>query len=107
MLEDTLAGAAGTPVLPVSHIVKGRLVEGLDVVHHSRDLGCEFATPMIDPDALVWQRRDPLPMLDVPLSEVISFLVALGQRLDFDTNDHLRHSYDGMLRVSALGPARA
>ena len=91
-------------VLPVQHFIKGRQTGGTECIHRSRDMGCEFATPAIDPDALVWQRRDPLPMLDVPLEEIVSFLVELGKQLNFDTNDLLRESFAGMCRVSALGP---
>ena len=104
MLEKVLEGQSAAPVLQVAHYIKGELVHGLDVVHHARDMGCEFATPAIDPDALIWQRRDPLPLLDVPLAEIVSFLVELGKRLDFDRNALLREAYQGMLRVSALGP---
>lgn len=104
MLDERLKDGEARQILPVPHVVKGQVVHGLDVIHHSRDMGCEFATPSLDLDALVWQRRDPPPMLDVPLREIVAFLVELGKRLDFDRNDLLRQSYDGMLRVSALGP---
>lgn len=104
MLKEDIDGGRVDQVLPVSHFIKGNPLHGLDVIHFSRDMGCEFATPTIDPDALVWQRREPLPLLDVPLEEIMSFLVELGKRLDFDKNDLLRQAYDGMLRVSALGP---
>ncbi len=104
MLEDNPEGAAVGQVLPVSHFVRGRVIEGLDVVHQSRDMGCAFATPAIAPDELVWSRREPMPLLDVPLEEIVSFLEELGRELDFDRNELLQQAYEGMLRVSALGP---
>ena len=104
MLKENVADREAGRVLPVPHFIKGRLVEGIDTLHESRDMGCQFGTPALDPDALVWQRRDPLPMLDVPLEEIVSFLVELGQQLDFDRNERLREAFEGMNRVSALGP---
>ena len=102
-LED-LPAVTATRVLPVQHFIKGQLVHGLGTVHHSRDMGAEFATPAIDPDQLVWSRRDQLPMLDVPIADILDFLVELGAALDFDKNVMLQRALEGMNRVSALGP---
>lgn len=104
MLNAEIAEGAAQRILPVPHVIRGRTIDGLDRVHTSRDMGIDFATPAIDPDQLVWSRREPLPMLDTPISEVMDFLIELGARLDFDTNVHLQQAFEGMNRVSALGP---
>lgn len=85
-------------------LINGHLVHGLDTIHHSRDMGSEFATPAIDPDQLVWSRRDRLSMLDVAIAEILDYLVELGLALDFDKNEMLQQAFAGMNRVSALGP---
>lgn len=104
MLKAENSEATAQRILPVPHVIRGRLVKGLDQVHTSRDMGVDFATPAIDPDALIWTRREPLPMLDMPIAEVIDFLVELGTRLDLDRNAALQQAFEGMNRVSALGP---
>ena len=38
--------------------VRGMVVEGADVVHRSRDLGVDFATPKIDLNSLVHPRTE-------------------------------------------------
>lgn len=103
MLENTLQRSPAEQVLPVSHFVRGRVIEGVGVLHQSRDAGCAFATPVIDFDELVWSRREPMPMLDMPLAEIVAFLVELGERLNFDRNDLLQQACQSMQRVSALG----
>jgi len=104
MLKTEISEASAHPVLPVPHVVRGRLIHGVERVYTSRDMGVNFATPVIDPDALVWTRREPLPMLDTPISEILDFLVELGTRLDLDVNTSLQQAFEGMIRVSALGP---
>jgi hypothetical protein len=89
--------------LAVPHAIRGKLIYGSENIYSSRDMGADFATPALDADALIWSRREPLPMLDTPLSEVMDFLVELGQRLDFDRNAWLQQSFEGMRKVSALG----
>ena len=66
--------------LPVPHVLKGRLVEGSDVEHRG------FATPTIDLDDLVWPRQDLPPAYDLPIAQVIDFLEATGEALDFESN---------------------
>jgi len=104
MLKTEIREAGARPILQVPHVVRGRLIDGLDAVYTSRDMGVDFATPAIDPDALVWTRREPLPMLNMPIAEILDFLVELGARLDLDTNASLQQAFEGMNRVSALGP---
>ncbi|WP_306320048.1 MULTISPECIES: acyl-CoA reductase [unclassified Streptomyces] len=61
--------------------LRGRLYEGQDRTHRSRDLGVAFTTPALDLDGAVHPRGEVPPLLDVPLAEIIDFLVATGERL--------------------------
>lgn len=80
--------------------VRGHVVEGMDVVHRSRDLGVDFATPKIDLDELVHPRTELPPLLNVKLSEIIDFLVESGQRLRDDKNPYVEACIDRMAKVS-------
>ena len=84
--------------LQVPHIVKGRLVEGADVDHG------RLLTPTIDLDDLVWSRREPGPAFDVSIEEVIDLLVAVGERLEPDTNPWLAASMDWARSNGSLSP---
>jgi hypothetical protein len=37
-------------ILRAHHFVQGKLVQGQEVLHRSRDLGADFTTPAIDLD---------------------------------------------------------
>jgi hypothetical protein len=86
----------------VDHFVRGRLVLGDAVKHRSRDLGVDFVTPAIDLDALVAPRSELPPLLDVPLSEIVDFLVEAGQRMNLDTNPHLQAALEHTVKVNPL-----
>jgi hypothetical protein len=58
--------------------LRGELVEGRDATHRSRDLGVTFATPRIALDRVVHPRTEVPPLLNVPLAEIIDFLVETG-----------------------------
>lgn len=88
--------------IPVSFFLRGEVITGGPVMHTSRDLGISFATPEIDLDRLVMPRSEPPPLLDVPLSEIMDFLVECGKRMDFETNPHLRESLEFTVRTSLL-----
>ncbi len=88
-------------VLAAHHFARGKLIEGDDVRHRSRDLGGYFTTPAIDLDELVTPRTELPPLLDVPLSEIIDFLVETGERLDLSTNEHLQECLE---RLAATNP---
>jgi hypothetical protein len=83
------------------HFVQGRVVEGADVQHRSRDLGADFATPVIDLDAIVTPRSQLPPLLGTPLSEIIDFLVEVGERLQLDRNPYLQECLE---HVAATNP---
>ena len=86
----------------VDHFVRGKLVSGDAVRHRSRDLGVDFVTPEIDLNALVAPRSELPPLLDVPLTEIVDFLVEAGARMDFETNPHLREALEHTVKVNPL-----
>jgi hypothetical protein len=83
---DIKKNAATTVSAPF--FARGELIEGSDAVHRSRDLGVNFATPKINLDRIVHPRTELPPLLNVPLAEIIDFLVETGQRL-IDPNNAL------------------
>lgn len=70
----------------VPHIVKGVLVEGEDVATS------DFVCPRVNIDDLFWTRTESGPAFDVPIAEIIDFLVEVGQALDFEKNVYLQES---------------
>ena len=80
--------------------IRGRVVEGADQTHRSRDLGVTFATPKLDLNALVHPRTELPPLLNTPLSEIIDFLVESGQKLCDPNNEHVQACIDRMAKVS-------
>ena len=104
MLRNDFPGENPPRILQVPHVIRGKTVFGLDQVYRSRDMDAEFATPALDADQLVWSRREAPPMLDMPIAQVMNFLEAVGERLDIDNNPALARAFEGMNRISALGP---
>ena len=82
--------------------LRGELVEGQDVVHRSRDLGVRFATPKLDLDRVVHPRTEVPPLLNVPTSEIIDFLVETGQRLVAPDNAYVHECFDRMASTHIL-----
>ncbi len=102
-LEATLEAARPTAEpIRVDHFVRGKLVSGDAVKHRSRDLGVDFVTPEIDLNALVAPRSELPPLLDVPVKEIIDFLVEAGRRMDFETNPYLREALEHTVKVNPL-----
>ena len=85
----------------VPHVVRGRVLEpyGDDAVDYGG-----FVTPPLDLDELVWPRAEAGPAFDLPVDDIIDFLVVVGARLDLDTNEHLKHALECSLPFSGLGP---
>ena len=81
---------------------RGELVEGADQIHRSRDLGVRFATPRIEFDKAVPPRTEVPPLLNVPLSEIIDFLIETGQALKSPGNVHLQECLDRMAATHIL-----
>ncbi len=94
---------ASSTLVGVRHIVRGRVVEGAEVEYGSSDGGARFATPALDLSDLVWPRTEPLPAAEVPIEEVIDFLVETGERLDFDHNPYLKEAFAATSAVNVLG----
>ncbi len=96
----------GTSCDSAPFFIGGKVVEGADQVHRSRDLGVDFATPEIDLDALVRPRTELPPLLNTPLSEIVDFLVETGQRLIDDKDSHVEACVERLAKVS-LQPRKA
>jgi len=86
-------------------IIRGKLIEGDDAKHRSRDLGVTFVTPKINLDSLVHPRTELPPLLNVPLAEIIDFLVETGQKMCDGKNPYVEACIDRMAKVS-LAPRR-
>src|SRR6202035_3661003 len=82
--------------------LRGELVEGQSVRHRSRDLGVTFATPEIAMDRVVHPRTEVPPLLNVPLAEIIDFLVETGQRIRDPQNPFVQDCIDRMSSTHVL-----
>ncbi len=98
--------AIGREVQPqtirVNHFIRGKLVSGDAVRHTSRDLGIDFTTPAIDLDALITPRSEMPPLFDMKLSQIVDFLVEVGERLDPDHNPYLQESLEFVAATNPL-----
>jgi Acyl-CoA reductase (LuxC) len=81
---------------------RGALIEGNDAVHRSRDLGVNFATPKINLDRIVHPRTEVPPLLNVPLAEIIDFLVETGQRIVDPNNAFVQDCVERMCSTHIL-----
>jgi hypothetical protein len=88
-------------VLRVDHFIRGKAVSGGAVKYRSRDLGVDFATPEINLNELVVPRSEMPPLLDVPLAQIIAFLVQCGERMVLEKNPHLQEAAE---RIAATNP---
>jgi hypothetical protein len=82
--------------------LRGEVLHGTEVIQKSRDLGVTFATPRIPFDRAVPPRTEVPPLLNVPLAEIIDFLVETGQRLVASDNDHMQECIERMCRTHIL-----
>ena len=89
-------------VVSAPFFLRGELVEGQDARHRSRDLGVTFATPRIDLDRAVHPRTEVPPLLNVPLAEIIDFLVETGERLRDPGNPIALECIDRMAATHVL-----
>ena len=90
------------PVVSAPFFLRGELFEGDDVTHRSRDLGVTFATPRIDMDRVVHPRTEVPPLLNVPLAEIIDFLVETGVRIRDPRNPFVQDCIDRMAATHVL-----
>jgi hypothetical protein len=103
-ISDLQTSAAETPEAVVSapFFYRGTLVEGSGATHRSRDLGVTFATPQLDLNAAVQPRIEVPPLLNVPTSEIIDFLVETGERIRDPKNDIFQDCIDRMCGTHIL-----
>ncbi len=81
---------------------RGKVVEGADTIHRSRDLGVDFATPNINLNEVVYPRTEVPPLLNVPVAEIIDFLVETGQRMLAPDNPYMQECFDRMASTHVL-----
>lgn len=93
---------SGEPVVSAPFFVRGEVVEGADVIQKSRDLGVTFATPAIPFDKAIPPRTEVPPLLNVPVSEIIDFLVETGQRLVAPDNPYIHECFERMASTHIL-----
>lgn len=89
-------------IVSAPFFMRGKVVEGTDATHRSRDLGVTFATPKIDMNAVVHPRTEVPPLLNVPTSEIIDFLIETGQRLVAKDNAIMQECVDRMCTTHIL-----
>ena len=89
-------------VVSAPFFLRGQLVEGDDARHKSRDLGVDFATPEIDLDLAVHPRSEVPPLLNVPLAEIVDFLVETGERIRDPKNAIMQDCIDRMCSTHIL-----
>jgi len=96
---------APAEALEVVHIARGVPVRGGAVDRHrTRLTGAEFVTPSLDVAELVWPRTVAPPALDLPMKEVVDFLVETGSRLDLGKNEHLAKACSDAAKINHLPP---
>jgi hypothetical protein len=98
----TQPGSDASATVSAPFFVRGELLEGSDAVHRSRDLGVNFATPRINLDRVVHPRTEVPPLLNVPLAEIIDFLVETGQRMVDPRNRFMQECIDRMCSTHIL-----
>lgn len=101
MSTATTAAPTSTKIR-VPHFVRGRLIWGDDTEYLSRDFGVPFVTPRLQLNELFPPRTELGPAFDVPVAEIIDFLVETGKHLTLETNAYLQESLELTLQVSAL-----
>ncbi|AIT82084.1 long-chain-fatty-acyl-CoA reductase (plasmid) [Novosphingobium pentaromativorans US6-1] len=86
--------------MPVIHVVKGEVRNAADVLYQSG--GRTYRLPELDLTELVWPRTAPPPAWNIPLAEILDFLVATGEALKADTAGHLAFARDRMIEAGSF-----
>jgi len=89
-------------VVSAPFFLRGEVLFGTDVIQKSRDLGVTFATPTIPFDRAVPPRTEVPPLLNVPLAEIIDFLVETGARLNASDNPYMQECIERMCKTHIL-----
>jgi len=89
-------------VISAPFFICGEVVEGADSVQRSRDLGVDFAIPRIDLDRVVYPRTEVPPLLNVPVEEIIGFLVEGGKYIGDPKNPHMTECFERMAATHIL-----
>lgn len=92
----------GEPIVSAPFFVRGEVIEGTEIVQKSRDLGVTFATPGIPYDKAIPPRTEVSPLLNVPVSEIIDFLVETGQRIVAPDNQYIHECFERMAATHIL-----
>ncbi|GAA2132867.1 acyl-CoA reductase [Actinomadura napierensis] len=98
----TVTQTADEAAVSAPFFQRGELAEGADTLHRSRDLGVTFATPRLALDRVVHPRGEVPPLLNVPLTEIIDFLVETGERIRDPRNPLMRECVDRMSATHVL-----
>jgi hypothetical protein len=98
----TESTAPESTLVSAPFFLRGAVVEGDEVIHRSRDRGTGFATPRIDLDHTVHPRTEVPPLLNVPLAEIIDFLVETGERIRDRRNPFVQDCIDRMAATHVL-----
>lgn len=89
------------PLIPVMHVIKGKLVTGTDVEFRQAS-GIRFATPKLDMNTLVWPRRETGPAFNMPIDQIIDFLVELGAEIGRDKQGLMAEALENMSKTCTL-----
>jgi hypothetical protein len=101
-MTEATTPAVADAIVSAPFFLRGELVDTAEVTHRSRDLGVTFATPRLALDRAVHPRAEVPPLLNVPLAEIIDFLVETGQRLLAPDNPHIQECFDRMAATHIL-----
>lgn len=89
-------------LLRVPHVIAGRFDENFQTVYPGSASTAGFTTPVLDLDGLVLPRSELPPAYDLPVAEIIDFLVATGERLSLDTNRWLADAVEATCFANPL-----
>ncbi len=88
--------------LLIPHVIKGATQIAAEVEHQSRATQELVMTPQLDLDTLIWRRQEAGPAFETPIAEIVDFLAAVGDALDFDRNIYLQEAMEQNARMGTL-----
>jgi len=87
-------------------IIRGRVIEDMEVTHGGRRGGVRFTTPDIRKHIGQLALASPSDLADlysISFDEILDYLTELGERLDYAQNPHLRKAFELSCETSGLG----